>query len=82
MQVYLTPSSKKDLKKLPISEQRKIGRKLIVLGSNPYSGKKLSGELESLYAIRAWPYRIIYEIDLKDKRIEVHKIRHRQGSYK
>ena len=33
-------------------------------------------------SIRAWPYRIFYEVNETENRVEVHKIKHRQGAYK
>ena len=81
MKVTLSEDAQKQYKRLPKSAQIKIFRKLEVLSKNPYSGKKLGGELGDFWSLRVWPYRIIYEINQKEKRIEVHKIRHRQGAY-
>ena len=82
MRVFLTPSAQKNFKKIPQQEQKKIAKKLIELENNPYAGKKLEGELKGFYSLRAWPYRILYEINEDEQRIEVHKIAHRQGAYK
>lgn len=82
MKVALSEDAIKQYKKLPKASQTKINKKLFALEEDPYSGKKLSGEFKDFWTIRAWPYRIIYEINEKAKRVEVHKIRHRQGSYK
>lgn len=82
MRVVLTASAQKKFQRLPKQEQKKIARKLIILGNNPYLGKKLSGELEGFYVIRAWPYRILYEIGKYKKEIIVNSIQHRQGVYK
>lgn len=68
------------LKKLPKREVKKILRKLNTLTTDPYVGKMLKGELEGLRSLRAWPYRIIYEI--KGKSIIIFSIAHRQGVYK
>lgn len=82
MRVYFTPSAQKDFKRLALIDQKKIAKKLSTLGSSPFSGKKLGGEFAGFWTIRAWPYRIIYEINDKSKRVEIHKIKHRQGAYK
>lgn len=82
MDVVITPPAQKQYKKLPDSEQNKIDKKLSVLKSFPESGKKLSGEVDYLRAIRAWPYRILYYIDEKQKTIFIVTIAHRQGVYK
>lgn len=81
MNIVLSEDAQKQYKRLPKVAQTKILRKLEALGKNPYSGKKLGGDLGDFWSLRAWPYRIIYEINQKEKRIEVHKIRHRQGAY-
>ena len=46
--VTVTPEATKQFKHLPITEQTKIRKKLISLENNPFSGKKLSGELSQL----------------------------------
>lgn len=82
MQIILAKDAKKDFKRLPKSEQSKVRKKLLTLNSNPYAGKKLSGELEGLRSLRAWPYRIIYKINALEHQTEVSSIIHRQEAYK
>lgn len=84
MEVVLTPKAQKHYKNLPKSEQSKIKRKIKVLEANPNIGKKLSGELEELRIIRAWPYRIFYYISEKNDEAKIYivSILHRQGTYK
>lgn len=82
MHVILSKSAEKDYKALPKPEQIKIKRKLTLLTEQPYTGKKLSGELAKFRSIRAWPYRIIYVINEKEARVEVRVIEHRQGVYR
>lgn len=81
MQVILSDTATKQYKRLPKAVQEKVKKKLFLLATNPYAGKKLSGELAGIYSLRAWPYRILYEINEQEKRIETHKIKHRQGDY-
>lgn len=81
MNVLLSKDATKQYKRLPKIEQTKIYKKLIQLQDNPYEGKKLAGELEKIRSLRAWPYRILYEINEENKTIEIHKIAHRQGIY-
>ena len=80
MDVILSKNATKQFDRLPKKEQSKIRKKLIALKEDPYSGKRLSGDLIGLFSFRSWPYRIIYEI--KKKRVEVSKIVHRQGAYR
>ncbi len=82
MRIILSKDAQRQYNRLPKSEQRKIFKKLLGLENNPYSGKKLTGEFEGLWTIRAWPYRILYEVNIKNKRVEIHKIAHRQAAYK
>lgn len=82
MLVVLSKDSLKQYQRIPKSEQAKIRKKLHALEQDPYSGKKLTGELKGIFSLRVWPYRILYEINEVEKRIEIHKIAHRQGAYK
>lgn len=79
-QVEYRPRVLKQLKKIPKIELRKIIRKLEILSEDSYSGKPLQGEYRGLFSLKAWPYRIIYEI--KKNGILIFSIKHRQGSYK
>lgn len=78
--VILSREANKDLNSLPKIEQKKIIKKLVVLRSEPFLGKLLSGELKGFRSLKAWPYRILYEFE--NSRIMVHRIVHRQGAYK
>lgn len=77
MQFILSKDATKQLLRLPQSEQVKIKKKLTQLRENPLIGKKLEGELSNRRALRAWPYRIIYIINKKEKRVEISSIQHR-----
>lgn len=67
----------KQLKKLPLSEKKKVVRKLEQLADAPRVGKLLQGGYEGLRSLRAWPYRIIYIV--KENSIIVYSIAHRQA---
>lgn len=82
MQVVITPNALKQYKHLSSSDQLKIKRKFLVLEKNPLEGKKLSGNLSDVRSLRAWPYRILYYIDLKVQKLYIVTIAHRQGVYK
>ena len=81
MEVIITPQASKQYDQIPKTEQLKIKKKLLVLNQNPYDGKKLSGNFSGLRSLRAWPYRIIYYVDEKLKRVFVVTLAHRQGVY-
>ncbi|HEV2339899.1 MAG TPA: type II toxin-antitoxin system RelE/ParE family toxin [Patescibacteria group bacterium] len=82
MDIVLSKDANKQYNHLPKPEQAKIHKKLIALRQDLYAGKKLTGDLAGIRSLRAWPYRILYEINEKAQRIEVHKIAHRQGVYR
>jgi mRNA-degrading endonuclease RelE of RelBE toxin-antitoxin system len=82
MELILSKKAAKQYLHLPKIEQIKIKKKLLLLQSNPLLGKKLEGELEADRSLRAWPYRIIYEVNKSAKRIEISDILHRQVAYK
>ena len=80
MIVILKKRAAKELNRLPIQERNKVVKKLRLLKTDSYSGKLLQGEYEGLLSLKAWPYRIIYEV--KKDSILVYSIKHRQGAYK
>ncbi len=80
MTIIFSETSKKQLEKIPKSEQKKIVRKIEILLEAPLQGKQLKGDLHQFRSLRAWPYRIIYTLD--HDVIVVHQIAHRQGVYK
>lgn len=82
MKVFLTSDTQKQYDKLGKKDKNKINKKLILLAISPFSGKKLSGEFEGSYTLRAWPYRIIYSIFLVRHEVWIESILHRQGAYK
>lgn len=82
MKIILSPKAQKQLLRLPTLEGLKVVKKLHSLDEKPFSGKPLSGDLKGLYSLRAWPYRIVYQI-FKDRGIVlVNTVEHRQGAYK
>ncbi len=82
MLVVLSKDALRQYKRLPKTEQAKIRKKLHSLEQDSHSGKKLTGELRGIYSLKVWPYRILYDINETERRVEVHKIAHRQGAYK
>jgi mRNA-degrading endonuclease RelE of RelBE toxin-antitoxin system len=70
----------KQLKQLQLSEKKKVLQKLSYLQENPLMGKQLKGGLSGLRSLRAWPYRIVYEI--KGEKIVVLSVAHRKELYK
>ncbi len=82
MQVILSQDAQKQFQRLSPPVRKKVKGKLEALKNNALAGKKLAGELQGYRSVRAWPYRIIYEVNTQRKVIFIHKIAHRQGAYK
>jgi mRNA interferase RelE/StbE len=81
-QLKLKQKAEKQLNNLRQSDKKKILKQLVFLSFDPFLGKKLKGELEEYYSLRAWPYRILYQINKGELLIFVFSIEHRQGVYK
>ena len=75
-------TAEKQYAKLPKPERKKIDRKIELLQIKPLTGKKLEGVFQEKRSLKAWPYRIIYVIDAKNKNLHVLSVLHRQGAYK
>ncbi len=82
MEVKLSKDAAKRLDKLPSLKREKVTDKLVILGSNPFLGKKLGGKFKDFYSLRAWPYRIIYQINKLQRIVLIITVEHRQGAYK
>ncbi|MFH1565810.1 MAG: type II toxin-antitoxin system RelE/ParE family toxin [bacterium] len=72
----------KELDKIPFQYQRRILVALSIIAGDPLVGKKLIGELSSIYSYRFWPYKIIYKVYRTILLIVIIRISHRQGVYK
>ncbi len=51
------------------------------LREQPFGGKRLNGELHGLFALRVWPFRILYTIERKIITVTVLAIGHRKDVY-
>jgi mRNA interferase RelE/StbE len=76
-------SAEKDLRRLPRDLVSRVMEKIEALRLEPFSNKsiKISGS-ERHYRLRIGDYRIVYEVDAKDKLITIHYIRHRSVVYR
>jgi mRNA interferase RelE/StbE len=80
--LVLKPRAKKELANLEEVDRIRARVVLEAIQNNPFSGKKLTGELPNQYSMRAWPFRVIYEIRKNELIILVLRIRHRKDAYK
>lgn len=72
----------KDLKKIDKTWQKRILAKMkTTLADDPYSGKKLIGNLSPFWRLRVGDYRVIYVIEEEIVTVEVVKVRHRKEVY-
>jgi len=78
--VYFTLRAEKDLRKINFIGRKKIQKGIYRLEKDNNAGKKLQGDLQNRYSLKAWPYRIIYRLNKSN--IEVLRVLHRQGAYK
>ena len=80
-QVEVPNRVRKEMRDLPDEILLRILSELSTLQSNPLpvGTKKLQNRSE--YRIRVGDYRILYEINFKDKMIEVVAVLHRRSAY-
>ena len=82
-EILLERRAEKDLKKLPSELFQRIIVKIRSLSENPklQGSRKITGS-KSDWRIRIGDYRAIYEIDEKEKRVKIMRIRHRREAYR
>jgi len=82
-EVYLEKSAENDLKRLPASTFQRIILQIQALAANPRppGGRKISGSKND-WRIRIGDYRVIYEIDEKEKAVRIMLVRHRREVYR
>jgi mRNA interferase RelE/StbE len=82
-EIFIEKKAEKDLRRLPKNYQNKIIQKILDLKDNPkpIEARKITFS-ENYYRIRVGDYRIIYEINYKEKRINIFRVRHRKEVYK
>ena len=82
IKVEFSKTAEKNLLKLPKDKQKFVAKKILILKSDPFLGKPLSGKLKGTLSIRVWPYRVVYEFNSKTKTVMIHKIQHRKEVYR
>ncbi len=79
--IRFTKEAKKDVAKLTPKLRQKL-KKIIIdtIIPNPYSGKKLVGDLAGFFSIRlSYKDRIVYTIDDENKIIYIHRAKTHYG---
>ena len=80
--ILFQTAAEKELNAIPTKFAEQIIRKIDLLTGDPrpMGVKKLKNDTS--YRIRVGTYRVIYEIDDKNKLVKVYKIRHRKDVYR
>lgn len=81
--IYIEKTAERDLKKLPAADFERIIPHLKGLAEDarPSGSRKISGT-EHDWRIRVGTYRIIYELNEKQKFVNILRIRHRREVYR
>ena len=81
--VTLLASAKRELRKLPRQEIRRIEERISLLAENPrpIGVTKLLGR-NNRFRIRVGNYRVLYEIDEESKQVIIFVIAHRKDAYR
>ena len=82
-EILLERRAEKDLKKLPSVLFQRVIEKIQSLAENPkpQGSRKITGSKND-WRIRIGDYRAIYEIDEREKRVKIMRIRHRREAYR
>jgi len=79
--VIISKTAKNQIEKLSQRYKESALESLADLKENPFLGKALVRELKGRFSFQFGPYRIIYKINKREKRIEVLAVRHRKFAY-
>ncbi|MFH0887794.1 MAG: type II toxin-antitoxin system RelE/ParE family toxin [Planctomycetota bacterium] len=82
-QVLIEKKAEKDLNDLPSDFFRLIIKRILALKENPrpFGCRKIVGS-ENDWRIRVGSYRIVYEIQDKEKTIKIYRVKHRKDVYR
>jgi len=82
-EVHLERAAERDLKQLSIENFQRIIPRIKELGKSPRPEgcRKITGS-KSDWRIRVGDFRVIYEIDDKEKAVRVMRVRHRRNVYR
>lgn len=82
MELVLSPSAVKQLKKIGAADKPKVDRKINTLLTNPLAGKTMKGEYVGKRSLKAWPLRIIYSFNPDTQIIQIITVDYRGDVYK
>ncbi len=82
-EIELTASAAKEYRSLPDTVQKRVCKAVdeLQVESRPAGCRKLAGH-RTLFRIRVGAYRVIYDVNEKEKCIKITVIRHRKDAYR
>lgn len=80
--LFILPSSQRDLDSLPPRVFSKIKHLILLLQDNPRPPGCVKLTAEEGYRLRSGDYRVLYRVDDKKKRVYVYKVKHRREVYR
>ena len=83
-QVLVTPRAQKDLKKIDRFQVKRLDAVLLKLENMPYPPgvKRLIAENVAQYRVRVGDYRILFDVDEKNKKVLILRVGHRKDIYR
>jgi mRNA-degrading endonuclease RelE of RelBE toxin-antitoxin system len=79
--IFLSKQAEKFYTRLQEKVKTQVQESLIALEDQPYTGKRLHGDLKENYSLRVGKLRIIYTLSEKDKTIYIIAIGPRKKIY-
>ena len=79
--VEFSPAVAKVVRHLPPEIKALVREAVRAIVSDPELGDALQGELEGLRKFRVRRYRIVYAVNARRRRIEIHAVGHRRSVY-
>lgn len=83
-QILVSPRAKKDLKKIDAAQIKYIDASILKLEKMPFPPgvKRLIARDVAQYRIRVGDYRILYDVDEKNKVVLILRVGHRKDIYR
>lgn len=84
-EIFVSSEAEKYYKRQDKDTKRRLNKCIENISKEPLSGshiKKLHGELEGKYRYEMGGHRIVYEVNIKDRIVEIKSIRGRGDVYK
>ena len=80
--VIIPPKVDKQISALPDKLFKNVSKQILQLSQNPFPNNSLKLINTDGYRIRVGDYRILYDINSKERIITIHRVAHRKDVYK